>query len=101
MNHYLSGILKIILLEGSIALLLIDAVARERFTLARARAHGILAGLMVFGWANWGLPRGNIEVSRTLASIPIIVFCGFVIGLAFSRNRDERLAARYPDLGNA
>lgn len=93
MNHYLSGILKIILLEGSIALLLIDAIAKERFTLARARAHGILAGLMVFGWANWGVPRGDIDLSRTLASIPIIVFCGFAVGFAFSKEREQRLAS--------
>ncbi|MGV3622081.1 MAG: hypothetical protein ACO1OB_14760 [Archangium sp.] len=93
MNHFISGILKIILLEGSIALLLIDAVAKDRFTLARARAHGVLAGLMVFAWANWGMPRGNIELSRTLASIPIILLCGFAVGFAFSKEREQRLAS--------
>ena len=93
MNHYISGILKIVLIEGSIALLLIDAVAQDRFTKARAWAHGLLAGLMVFGWANWGLPRGNIDVSRTLALIPIILTSGFAIGLAFSKEREERLAS--------
>lgn len=93
MNHYISGILKIVLIEGSIALLLIDAVAQDRFTKARAWAHGLLAGLMVFGWANWGLPRGNIDVSRTLALIPIILTSGFAVGLAFSKEREERLAS--------
>lgn len=91
MNHYISGILKIVLIEGSIALLLIDALAQDRFTKARAAAHGTLAGLMVFGWANWGLPRGNIDVARTLALIPIILTCGFAVGFAFSKTREQRL----------
>lgn len=92
MNHYLSGILKIVLLEGSIALLLIDAIAGDRFEKVRARAHGVLAGLMVFGWANWGSLRHNIDFSRAISSIPVILACGFAVGFAFSAERDRRLA---------
>ena len=93
MNHFISGILKIVLLEGSIALLLIDAAAGDRFEKVRARAHGVLAGLMVFAWCNYGSLRHDMDVPQVLSSIPIILFCGFLIGFAFDPKRDERLAA--------
>ncbi len=91
MNHFISGILKIVLLEGAIALLLIDAVAGDRFGQARSRAHGVLAGLMVFAWCNYGALRANIDVPQVLTSIPLILFCGFLIGFAFDPKRDERV----------
>ncbi|HEY0880151.1 MAG TPA: hypothetical protein VGD87_01415, partial [Archangium sp.] len=69
MNHYISGILKIVLLEGSIALLLMDALAPDRLEKVRLRAHAVLAGLMVFAWANWGSLRHDIEVGAALSSI--------------------------------
>ncbi|MFZ5440873.1 MAG: hypothetical protein ACOZQL_12760 [Myxococcota bacterium] len=93
MNHFISGILKIVLLEGSIALLLIDAIAGERFTKARARAHGVLAGLMVFAWANYGSLRWNTHYPTVLTSIPVILACGWLIGFAFAKDRDARVAA--------
>jgi hypothetical protein len=93
MNHFISGILKIVLLEGSIALLLIDAVAGDRFEKVRARAHGVLAGLMVFAWCNYGSLRHDIDVLQVLTSIPLILFCGVVVGFAFDPKREERAAA--------
>lgn len=93
MNHYISGILKIILIEGSIALLLLDAVAKDRFARARSRAHALLAGLMVFAWCNYGSLRHNIDVLTALTSVPLILFSGFIIGLAFDSRRQERIAA--------
>ncbi len=93
MNHFISGILKIVLLEGSIALLLIDAVAGDRFEKVRARAHGVLAGLMVFAWCNYGALRHNVDVAQVLTSVPLILFCGFLVGFAFDPKRDDRLAA--------
>ncbi len=93
MNHFISGILKIVLLEGSIALLLIDAVAGDRFEKARSRAHGVLAGLMVFAWANYGALRANMDVPLVLTSIPLILFCGALIGFAFDPKRAERATA--------
>ncbi len=93
MNHFISGILKIILLEGAIALLLIDAVAGDRFEKVRARAHGVLAGLMVFAWCNYGALRWNTDLATVLTSVPLVLFCGFAIGFAFDPKRDERFAA--------
>ena len=92
MNHFISGILKIILIEGSIALLLIDVVARHRYERARARAHGVLAGLMVFAWSNYGSPRGGMDVPLVFTSIPVIVLCGVAIGFAFDPDRAARVA---------
>jgi hypothetical protein len=93
MNHFISGILKIVLLEGSIALLLMDALAPDRLEKVRLRAHAVLAGLMVFAWANWGSLRYDIEVGTALSSIPVILLCGFLTQLAFDEKRTERLAA--------
>ena len=93
MNHFISGILKIVLLEGSIALLLIDALAGDRFEKVRARAHGVLAGLMVFAWCNYGSLRHDIDIPQVLTSIPLILLCGFLIGFAFDPKRDQRVPA--------
>jgi hypothetical protein len=93
MNHFISGIIKIVLLEASVALLLIDAVAGQRFEKARLRAHGVLAGLMVFAWANYGALRHNVEPASVLTSVPLILACGWLIGWAFGARRDERTSA--------
>lgn len=93
MNHFISGILKIVLLEGSIALLLIDAVAGDRFEKQRSRAHGVLAGLMVFAWCNYGSLRHDVDLMQVLSSIPLILFCGFLVGFAFDSQRAVRTAA--------
>lgn len=84
MNHFISGIIKIILLEGSIALLLMELVAQGRFEKERLRAHGVLAGVMVFAWCNYGALRHGTNVWWVLASIPVIVISGLLIARAFS-----------------
>ena len=94
MNHFISGILKIVLLEASAALLLIDVLVPEKFQKERARAHAILAGLMVFGWANWGSPRGNISPGWMASCIVVILVCGVLIGSAFGAE-GKTLAERF------
>ena len=94
MNHFISGILKIVLLEASAALLLIDVLVPEKFQKERARAHAILAGLMVFGWANWGSPRGNISPGWVASCIVVILVCGVLIGSAFGAE-GKTLAERF------
>lgn len=96
MNHFISGILKIVLLEGSIALLLIDLVAGGRFEKVRSWAHGVLAGLMVFAWCNYGSIKGGVDVAHVLISVPVILLCGFALGVAFNEKRASRLAALFP-----
>lgn len=93
MNHFISGILKIVLLEGSIALLIIDAVAGDRFEKVRLRAHAVLAGLMVFAWANYGSLRYDTDWLTVMSSLVVILVSGFAIGFAFDPKREERHAA--------
>lgn len=62
MNHYISGIIKIMILEASAALLLLDRVLLERFIKPRKIAFAVLAGLMVFAWTQYGVLRGNFTL---------------------------------------
>lgn len=59
MNHFISGILKIVLLEASAAALLFDRVLPDRYAKHRRNAFVVLAGLMVFAWGNYGALRGG------------------------------------------
>lgn len=59
MNHFIAGILKIIMLEGALALLLIDRLAEGKYERARVWGARILTGLMVLAWCNFGGLRGN------------------------------------------
>lgn len=83
MNHFISGIIKIALLEGSIALLLMDRVLGDRFLTARRRAFGLLAGTMVFAWANYGALRHGVSVPYVLLLIPIILGCAWLVQAGF------------------
>ncbi|MEW6430464.1 MAG: glycosyltransferase 87 family protein [Myxococcota bacterium] len=92
MNHFISGIIKIALLEGSIALLLMDRVLGDRFLTARRRAFGLLAGTMVFAWANYGALRHGVSVPYVLLLIPVILACAWMVQAGFGPA--EALSAR-------
>jgi hypothetical protein len=66
MNHFISGIIKITILEASIALLLIEralsTVAGEPFARARRWGFWIIAALSVFAFTNYGNLRGNFSM---------------------------------------
>lgn len=78
-NHFISGIIKITLIEASIALLLIDAAAGERFAKVRGRAAAFLAGLMVFAWANYGVLRFGVSLPYVLTGIPMVLLCAWLV----------------------
>src|SRR5688572_3062636 len=59
MNHFISGIIKIIILEAHAGLLLFDAVVKDRFEKHKRAAFIVLAALMVFAWCNYGTFNGN------------------------------------------
>ena len=59
MNHFIAGIIKIIVLEASVALLLIDRLVEGKWEKHRIWAARILAGVMVLAWCNFGGLRGN------------------------------------------
>lgn len=92
MNHYISGIIKIALLEGSIALLLLDRVLGDRYLTARRRAFGLLAGTMVFAWANYGALRQGVSVPYVLLLIPVILAAAWLVQAGFGA--PEELSAR-------
>ncbi|MBL8956512.1 MAG: DUF2029 domain-containing protein [Myxococcaceae bacterium] len=54
MNHFISGIIKIIILEAQVGLLLLDAVTRDRFEKQKKIAFIVLSALMVFAWCDYG-----------------------------------------------
>ncbi|MFZ5470212.1 MAG: glycosyltransferase family 87 protein [Myxococcota bacterium] len=59
MNHFLSGILKLALLEGQAATLVTDRLLGERFVKGRRWAFVVFAALATFAWCNYGAFRGN------------------------------------------
>jgi hypothetical protein len=66
MNHFISGILKIVILEASVGLLLLDRALgvggwtdREKWNRQRLYGWMVIAGLSVFAWCNYGSLRGN------------------------------------------
>ena len=62
MNHFIAGIIKIILLEASLGLLLIDRLISGQLEKQRLWAARILTLLMVFAWCNFGALRGNFTL---------------------------------------
>jgi hypothetical protein len=62
MSHFVAGIIKIVLLEGSMALLLIDRLVEGKFEKHRLWAARILTFLMLFAWCNFGTLRGNFQM---------------------------------------
>jgi hypothetical protein len=59
MNHFISGIIKIIILEAQVGLLLFDAVLKDRYERHKKTAFIALAALMVFAWCNYGQFNGD------------------------------------------
>ncbi len=59
MNHFIAGILKIILLEASIGLLLIDRLVDGKWPRARIWIARVIAAVMVLAWTNFGGMRGG------------------------------------------
>jgi hypothetical protein len=93
MNHYISGIIKLALLEGAVALLLIDLVAAGKYARARAQAGAVLAGLMVFAWANYGALRPNTSIGYVLLALPLVLACAWLVQAGFGDTFTDRMKA--------
>ncbi|MFT3708362.1 MAG: glycosyltransferase family 87 protein [Archangium sp.] len=93
MNHYIAGILKIALLEASVALLLIDVAAGEKYLTLRNRAHAVLTTLMVLAFCNYGALHPSNDPAMLLTAVPIVLLCGRAVAFAFDPKRQERFAA--------
>ncbi len=97
MNHFISGIIKIVILEASIGLLLLDFVAPDRFEKARRVAFATLAGLMVFAWANYGALRGGASWGYTMVVVPLILLGSWLIRAAFTQEAPTPKQASFRD----
>jgi Glycosyltransferase family 87 len=87
-NHFISGIIKIVLLEASAALLLLDlAAGPTRFAKARLQAAGALAGLMVFAWANYGALRTDSSLPYVLTAAVVVLLCAWLMKAGFGTER--------------
>lgn len=93
MNHFISGILKITLLEASIALLVIDRLVGEHHPRARRIASWTLAGLMLFAWSNYGVLRGGVSFWFLASIVPTILFAAWIARAAFGDRTTERTRA--------
>src|SRR5258708_5002548 len=54
MNHFISGIIKIVILEAQVGLLFFDAIVKEGYEKQKRLAFIGLSVLMVFAWCNYG-----------------------------------------------
>lgn len=91
MNHFISGIIKIVLLEASVALLLVDLVSAGRFERERGKVAGLLAGLMVYAWANYGALRADTSVAYALSAVPLILACAWLLEAGFGERLSDRM----------
>src|SRR5450432_3469012 len=64
MNHFISGIIKIIILEAQAGLLLFDRLLGDRFAKQVKWAFIALALAMTFAWTNYGALRGNFTLTH-------------------------------------
>lgn len=62
MNHYISGIIKLVLIEGSFAARLIDRLVGEKYQRHLTWAFRVLTALLVLAWCNYGALRGNFSI---------------------------------------
>lgn len=90
MSHYLSGILKIIVIEAFMALLVIDRLAGEKYERARHLAFGLLTTAMVFGWTTWGVGRSGLDLGWVAGAIPLVWLCHWLVRVALGRESSER-----------
>ncbi len=93
MNHFISGILKLGLLEASIGLLLIDRLAGERFERERRIAALTLSFAMLFAWSNYGTLRGGASFWILASVVPTILGAAWVMRAGFGEGSGERTQA--------
>jgi hypothetical protein len=87
MSHYLSGILKIIVIEAFMALLIIDRLTGEKYERLKHLAFTALTTAMVFGWA------GSTSPGWVFASIPMVWLAAWVVRAALGRESSDRATA--------
>lgn len=100
MSHYLSGILKIIVIEAFMALLVIDRLTEDKYERAKHLAYTGLVTLMVFGWTNWGVGRAGTSMGWVLAAIGVVWVCGWMVRAVSGRETSARAKAFAVSLGN-
>lgn len=101
MSHYLSGILKIIVIEAFMALLVIDRLTPDKWEREKHLAYTALTTLMVFGWTSWGTGRGT-SPWWVVAAIGVVWLCWWMVRAALGREasgRAKQFAATMTSLG--
>jgi hypothetical protein len=83
MNHFLSGIIKIVLIEAVLATLLLQRLTSSQHRRAMAVALTALAGLGVFAWCDFGRLRHDTDVGFVVALAPLLVFSNWMLKAAF------------------
>jgi Glycosyltransferase family 87 len=95
MSHYLSGIIKIILIEAMLATLVIEHLASDRVERALKAMRVLLAGLMVFAWCNYGALRANTNVTFVVLLVPLLGVNAFMLRAAWPNGPLTSAQARF------
>lgn len=94
MNHFISGIIKLSLLEASAALLIIDRLLGDRLASARTRAAVVVTGLMLFAWSNYGSLRHTGVTWSWVVSVALVLLAGhWLLNLAAQEPGPQTLGA--------
>ncbi len=103
MSHYLSGIIKIILIEAMLALLIVDRLTATKYGREKTFAATGLSALMLFAWCNYGQLRGTGAIGYVLLLVPLCWCAHTLFSTAFSgasgSERNQRLASLLEAVG--
>src|SRR5688500_7698225 len=79
MNHFVLGIIKIVLLEAFVGLLLIDRIAGTAFTTARKAAFAVISLAMLVAWASYGEQADNASFAYGSSAVILIVVSAWLV----------------------
>jgi Glycosyltransferase family 87 len=90
MNHFTLGIIKIILLEGAIALLVLEVFVKDAFQSFFAKASTVLTVLMALAWANFGTGRSGVSYGYLWLGVPVVFLAAWVFRSCLGKAQGDR-----------
>lgn len=84
LNYFISGIIRIMLLEASLALLIFEPFATPSYNRLKENAAAIIAAAIGAAWLNYGLLHGNANPAYVATALPLALVCRWLVSAAWS-----------------